>query len=51
MFKGETKIFEEEGLSEFIGLINFSDNSPVMMMMDGVRSEKFKGPVPVGIFN
>lgn len=34
MFKAERVIFEEEGLTEFIDLIKYTDNQPIMDLMD-----------------
>ena len=42
VFKAEKVIFEEEGLSKFIGLINYTDNDPIIKLLD---------KKPTGIFH
>jgi hypothetical protein len=37
VFKGESKVFEEEGLADFIKCIKYTDNAPIMTMMDAVK--------------
>ena len=42
VFKAESIIFQEEGLSNFIGLIQYNDNFPILKLMD---------KKPAGIFH
>jgi myosin heavy subunit len=44
VFKGEELIFREEGLGDHIGLIEFTDNEPIMKIMDANKN-------PPGIFS
>lgn len=42
IFKNEKKIFEEENLHKFVGMIKFEDNAEMLKALDGMN--------PVGIF-
>lgn len=42
IFKNEKKIFEEEGLQKYVGMIKFEDNAEMLNALDGMK--------PVGIF-
>lgn len=44
VFKAEKKIFKEEGLEQFLSLIKYTDNQPVIDLMGSDRN-------PVGIFS
>ena len=44
IFKNECEVFESEGLHEFTNLIHYTDNKPILMVLDNQR------PVP-GVFD
>ena len=44
MFENEKSIFKAEGLESFLGVITYTDNSPIIELMDKAKN-------PPGIFN
>lgn len=41
MFKAEEQIYIDEGLEEYLGELNFEDNTPVIQLMEGVKKPNF----------